>query len=217
MKAKDTRVTSIRVFDHFDDFHRAAQGGITTKHPLVHVFRFRDLSAAVVKEMPIFRTTFYQIGLMRQANFAISIYEKEYLLNSLHAVIFFKPGQIISFRSTTEWDGYVVLFQEEFLAIQQNSEAAKKQFALLDPTRESFLLIDELAFNDLASVYERMLHEYAKEATDALAVLNLYTHILFHKVNQLYSKSTNADLRYASRSEMVSYEFKKLVINALCY
>ena len=65
---------SIHKFTEINQFHHAAQGGVHSKSDEVHVFRFRDIGRGVVKEMPLFRTTFYQVGLMSKTNFTMSVY-----------------------------------------------------------------------------------------------------------------------------------------------
>ena len=89
-------------FNEFNDFHKAANGNVRTNHPDVHIYRFADIGKDVVKNMPLFSTSFYQIGLMRKGNFKMSVSGSEYKLNNLCAVVLFKPGQLIQFQADTE-------------------------------------------------------------------------------------------------------------------
>ena len=202
---------SIHKFTEINDFHHAAKGGVQSKNDDVHVFRFSDISKGVVKEMPLFRTTFYQIGLMKKANFKMSVYDQEYTLDNLFALVFFKPGQLIRFSSDPDWDGYVIHFKTDFLSIPNDNSEALKRFSILDPARESFLIIQESDFKELAEVYEKMIYEYDKPLLTGLPIIELYLQILFHKVNMIYEKSKEPKESFSTRKEMISFQFKKLV------
>lgn len=209
---------SIHKFHEFDDLHHAAGGQVRTQHSDVHVFRFRDIGKNVRGHMPLFRLSFYQIGLMRQADFKISFYEKEYATQQLNALIVFKPGQLIQWQSDPNWDGYIVLFKEDFLNICQNNSNTRKDFSFLDPTKESFYLVSDAEYAELAGTYERMLDEYNKPIVTALPVLSLYTQILFHKTQEVFDKHAAETLDPAptnSRKAEIAYRFKKLVTTEL--
>lgn len=202
---------SIQKFTEINQFHHAAQGGLHSKNDDVHVFRFSDISKNVVTEMPLFRTTFYQIGLMRQANFKMSVYENAYNLENLCALVFFKPGQLIRFTSDPNWDGYVIHFKTTFLSIPNDNSEALKRFTILDPSRESFLIIQESDFNELAEIYEKMIYEYEKPLLSAISIIELYLQILFHKVNDIFERENQLNESFSTRKEQISFEFKKLV------
>ena len=188
-------------------------GRVRTLHSDVHVFRFRDLGADVKGNMPLFRLSFYQIGLMRKADFRISFYDKEFATRQLNALIVFKPGQLIQWQSDPSWDGYVVLFKEEFLNICQNNSNTRKDFSFLDPTKDSFYLIEDQEYQQLADIYEKMLVEHAKPIVQSLPVLSLYTQILFHKTQDVFERhaSDPEGTPANSRKAEIAYKFKKLV------
>jgi len=205
---------SINKFHEFNELHVAGGGSVRSARNDVHVFRFSELGKDVQSTMPLFRLSFYQIGLMRKANFRISFYEKEYATQQLNALIVFKPGQLIQWQSDPEWDGYVVLFKEEFLGICQNNSNTRKDFSFLDPTKESFYLVSDSEYAQLADTYERMLEEYDKPIVASLPVLSLYTQILFHKTQEVFDQhaaETSDPIPVNSRKAEIAYQFKKLV------
>ncbi|MDX2134141.1 MAG: hypothetical protein SFV52_05125 [Saprospiraceae bacterium] len=206
---------SIHKFTEINHFHDAAQGGLHSKSEDVHVFRFRDISKGVVKEMPLFRTTFYQIGLMRKAHFKMSIYEQEYNLENLYALVFFKPGQLIRFDSDPNWDGYVIHFKAPFISISSDNPEALKRFSILDPSRESFLFIQDADFSELSDIYEKMLYEYEKPILSGLPIIELYLQILFHKVNEIYQRNNHPKESFSTRKELISFQFKNMVTEKL--
>ncbi|MCU0446685.1 MAG: AraC family transcriptional regulator [Microscillaceae bacterium] len=204
---------SIYKFNEFNEFHQAAKGQVRSQHADIHVFRLQEIGNAVVDKMPLFRTNFYQIGLMRRANFKMSIYENEYELNQKCAIVLFKPGQLIQFQSDPNWEGYVVMFKETLIHINQDNPQARKEFSLLDPTTESFTFISQESFTELSEIYEKLLYEYAQEILRSMPIIELYLHILFHKIEALCKPSLLDinDHKFSSRKAIITYQFKKLI------
>jgi AraC family transcriptional regulator, transcriptional activator of pobA len=206
--------SSIHKFNEFNELHTAANGLVRSPHSDVHVFRFSELGNQVIGKMPLFRLSFYQIGLMSKADFKISFYDKEYRTEQTNALIVFKPGQLIQWQSDPNWEGYVVLFKEEFLGICQNNSNSRKDFSFLDPTKESFILVSDDEFATLSEVYEKMLYEYQKPTLESLAVVSLYAQILFHKTQQIFEQHVAETLDPVptnSRKAQIAHQFKKLV------
>lgn len=181
---------SIPTFNDFNEFHTAANGRVRSAHDDVHVFRFRDIGRQVVKEMPLFRQCYYQIGLMTQSAFKISFFETEHRLQEAQCLVLFKPGQLISFQCDPDWDGYVILIKEELLQFHHANAQLLRDFPFLAPSAESLFFVDALLYAELAEIFEKMLVEYAKLArsTSALSLIQLYARILLHKINDLYAE-----------------------------
>ncbi len=204
----------IAQFHEFNELHHAAGGLVRTAHPDVHVFRFSDLGNNVIDQMPLFRLSFYQIGLMRHADFKVSFYEKEYRTGNSNALLIFKPGQLIQWQSDFAWDGYVLLFKEEFLAICQNNSNTRKDFSFLDPSRESFVLLSDEEFSTLSELYKKMLYEYQKPLAKSIPELSLYAQLLFHRTQDIFNRhvADAADKPAQNgRKAEIAYRFKKLV------
>jgi AraC-like DNA-binding protein len=203
---------SIHKFSEFNEFHQAANGLVRSVSQDVHVFRFQDIGKQVVGQMPLFRTSFYQIGLMRSTAFQISVYDKKYQLDQHCALVFFKPGQLIQFRSDPNWEGYVLMFKENFLTIKQENPNAKREFSLLDPTTDSFSPITAAQYEELSSIYEKLLYEYSNDLPHSLPVIELYIHILFHKIERLCRPAAGVDEgKFSSRKATITHLFKQLV------
>jgi AraC family transcriptional regulator, transcriptional activator of pobA len=206
--------TSIQKFSEFDELHQAAMGQVRTSHPDVHVFQFSDLGNEIRGHMPLFRVSFYQIGLMQRADFKISFYEKEFQTRNTSALIVFKPGQLIQWQSDPRWQGFVILFKEDFLGICQNNSDTRKDFLFLDPTKESFTLLSDEEFSELSALFERLLHEYKRPLSQSMPVLSLYAQILFHKTQDIFVRHAAETLEKPptnARKAEIAYQFKKLV------
>jgi AraC-like DNA-binding protein len=76
------------------------------------------------------------------------------------------------------------------------------------------MLLSDEEFAALSDVYEKMLYEYQKPMPDAMAVVSLYTQILFHKTQKIFDHHAAETLEPApsnSRKAQIAYKFKKLV------
>lgn len=179
---------SIPTFNEFNEFHVFANGRVRSTHDDVHVFRFRDIGRQVIKEMPLFRQCYYQIGLMTQSAFRISYFEKEHDLHDAQCVVLFKPGQLISFQCDLNWEGYVLLIKEDLLQIHNGNSKLLRDFPFLSPTQDSLFFVGKPKYAELSEVFEKLLLEYARlpGSTSALSLIQLYSHILLHKINDLY-------------------------------
>lgn len=180
---------SIPTFTDFNEFHNAANGGVRSAHADVHVFRFRDLSKDVVKGMPLFRSCFYQIGLLTQSAFKISYFEKEHEVHDAQCLVLFKPGQLISFQCDPDWDGYAMLIKEEVLQFHSGNSKLLRDFPFLSPSRDSIFFVNKPQYAALSEIFEKLLLEYGNLArsVSALSLVQLYARILLYKINDLYT------------------------------
>jgi AraC family transcriptional regulator, transcriptional activator of pobA len=205
---------TIHKFTEFDEFHIAAGGEVRTLHPDIHVFRFEDIGKNVVKKMPVFRQSYYQIGLMKRADFKISYYEKQYASNRLNSLIIFKPGQLIQFSGELDWEGYVILFKEALLPVNYESSNAQHFYTIMDPAKESFLQLSNPEFEMLAGLYEKILHEYTEDVKNCLHVVSLYLQILIEKIQRIYNSRVAPPApvtEQTRRKAVLVHEFKKLL------
>ncbi|WP_051296001.1 helix-turn-helix domain-containing protein [Eisenibacter elegans] len=202
----------VLTFSDFDALHQTIGSKVRSTHQEVQVFRYEDIGERVLPRMPLFRTNFYQIGLMRRANFRLHIYEQEYALNRQCAVVMFKPGQLIQFESDPAWEGYVLLFRDSFVsAVVGSEQSAGLAFSVLDPCTPSFAPVTEAVFAELAQVYEQMIAAYEQSAPEALTVLSLYIQILLHKLEPRWHKSPTLSTAFSARKTHLVYQFKQLI------
>ena len=180
---------SIPTFNEFNEFHSAANGRVRSAHDEVHVFRFRDIGREVVKEMPLFRNCYYQIGLMTQSAFKISYFEKEHELHDAQCLVLFKPGQLISFQCDPNWDGYAMLIKEDVLQFHSGNSRLLRDFPFLAPSQDSLFFVNQPQYAELSEIFEKLLVEYGNlsRSTSALSLIQLYARILLHKINDLYT------------------------------
>lgn len=203
--------SSIHIFQDFNAFHRMANGALQSRHEDVHVFEFSEVGSDSVRETPLFKTNFYQVGLFRDVQFEVTHFGTKQIVNRKNAVVMFKPGQTCSFsKADPNAKGYAVMFKEHFVDWRLNNSNTLKDFSILNPAFECVLFLEDTLFADLIEIAEKMYHEY-RDVLNAhsLCIIRLYCQILIEKLNKICSQ------HILPKSNSVHYkttqEFKSLV------
>ncbi len=84
----------VYTFNDINLFHQTAGGKVRSIHPDVHVFRLEDLGNLVVRDMPLFRQSFYSFGMLRQSEFSIAYFDAGYRLENRNALVLLKPDSL---------------------------------------------------------------------------------------------------------------------------
>lgn len=201
----------IQHFTDFDAFHRMANGALQSRHEDVQVFEFGEVGKDSVKETPLFKTNFYQIGLFNDVQFEVSHFGTKQTVNRKNAVVMFKPGQTCTFSKTdTNAKGFAVMFKEHFIDWRLNNANTIKDFSILNPAFECVLFLDDGVFTDLIEIAEKMNYEYKNPLNiHSLNILRLYCQILIEKLNRICSQ--HALPNSSSAHYKTTQEFKSLV------
>lgn len=96
---------------------KALLQGLKTVSPVsdfFHIHQFKDTPTSWIKETSIFRSDTYSLILLTkgQANYKIGLSEYEIGDNSLY---FMAPKHLRYYNRLSDWEGYVVVFMEDFL------------------------------------------------------------------------------------------------------
>ena len=184
-----------------------------SKWPYFDVRRFQDNMKMVKHKMPPFKHEFYAIALKLDG----SGYAKSgnFSTENLKATVFFNsPYQIIQWDIAPDWEGFYIIFSEDFY----RRENQKKQISMDFP----FLLIDntiplELEKQDIEpfiKTFESIIQEHQAEHSNAEQVIYYHTQILLHKVSRLFQqKVTKTEQTFEQRNNDVALvsRFKNLI------
>jgi AraC family transcriptional regulator, transcriptional activator of pobA len=201
----------IHIFQEFDAFHRMANGALQSRHDDVQVFEFSEVGNNSVKETPLFKTNFYQVGLFKDVQFEVTHFGAKQVVNRRNAVVMFKPGQTCSFsKADPNPIGYAVMFKEHFIDWRLNNANTLRDFSILNPAFECVLFLDDHIFDDLINIAEKINFEY-KNTLDAhaLNIIRLYCQILMEKLNRICSQQILP--KSNSAYYKTTQEFKSLV------
>lgn len=165
----------------------------------------------VAHKMPPFKHEFYAIALKLDGSGQATM--GNHSTAGLKATVFFNsPYQIIHWDIAPDWEGYYIIFSEDFYR-----ESSSKWLTEMFP----FLLVDntiplELR-DDQASTFlgtfKEMMNEFELDQTGSVTILRHYTNILLHKVSRLFEGVAKDKLSQRHRDndlELVS-RFKTLI------
>lgn len=207
--------SNIHHITDFNAFHRMANGALQARHDDVQVFEFSEVGKDSVKETPLFKTNFYQIGLFSEVEFEVSHFGTTQLVNRNNAVVIFKPGQTCSFsKADPNAKGYAIMFKEHFIDWRLDNTNTIKDFSMLNPSFECVLFLDDEIFVDIMDVAAKMNYEYKNPLNAySLNIIRLYCQILIEKLNricaQLVLPSSNA-AQYKTMMEFKSLVYKNI-------
>jgi AraC family transcriptional regulator, transcriptional activator of pobA len=204
----------IQHFQDFNAFHRMANGALQTRHEDIQVFTFAEIGKDAVQDTPLFKTSFYQIGLFSKVQFEVSHFGNSKIVDQKNAVVLFKPGQTCAFsKSDPNASGYAIMFQEHFIDWRLNNSNTLRDFSILNPQVDCVLFLDDPVFADLLHTAERMHAEYRRTLDDwTLNILKLYAHILIEKINRI---SKHSPQPATSIQFKTTQDFKNLVYRHL--
>ncbi len=163
--------------------------------------------------MPSFKHEFYAIALKLDG----SGYTKtgNHSTENLKATIFFNsPYQITNWDIAPDWEGYYIIFSEDFY----RRENFKKQIGQEFP----FLLVDNnipLTINDTDAVtfintFEEIYKEHQNSGELSREIMYHHTNVILYKVARLFKEQSRAsDLNFTQRANDVTLvsRFKSLI------
>lgn len=161
------------------------------KHPSFDIRRFEDNMRSVVSAMPPFRHEFYAIALkIEGGGKAISGHHTDFPENS--TVFFNSPFQILSWEIVPDWEGYYIMFTQDFVAQSYMANRLLDDFPFLKIDKAIPFEIKRANIPPLLSVYKNIFEEYDSEAADKFQLIESYTLLLLQWVKRLASRRANA-------------------------
>lgn len=201
----------IKTYTEFDDYYTDAGASVRSRHPDFHVLKLNQLGNKVKSEMGPFKTAYYQFAIGNAAKADLSIYNEPRVTDN-YSLIVYLPGQIIRWRKTGNWEGYVLNVKESFLQSGVFTDTGSSPFLhRLDPLVEG---ISERDYHSLAVLFEMILEEQAFLGNDSLQVCRHLMHVLIVYINRmLVSAQRGSGERPASeqpdlRSRDIASRFK---------
>ncbi len=152
---------------------------------------FEDNMKTVKHQMPPFKHEFYAIALKLDGTGHATT--GNFSTKDLRATVFFNsPYQIIHWDIAPDWEGYYIIFSEDFYR-----ESIEKRLTEVFP----FLLVDNtvpLELHDdqagiFLSTFQEMMLEFGLNENSSRMIIRHYTHILLHKVSRLFHSVAKED------------------------
>ncbi len=202
----------IITYKDFNDYYNATNGNIKSKYSDFHIFRFNELGENVVEMHGPFKTDYFQFAIGSNLHSEVSVFNQIHISEKFSLIIF-KPGQIIEWKRTGSWDGFVINVKENFLDAFQNNTLSHKLDYLLKLDSLIFQ-ITENDYNHLTHLYEMIYFEHTSEGKDNLLVIKNLLNALLIYLNRIMQNEVFKDNPYINLEyQQLANQFKNLVLS----
>ena len=154
---------------------------------------FEENMKTVKHQMPPFKHEFYAIALKLEGTGHAKT--GNYSTENLESTVFFNsPYQILQWDIAPDWNGYYIIFSEEFYRKPHHQSRITEQFPFLlsDQTLPLTLTPNEALI--LEKLFEDMLFEFQLEAKKSKIIIQSYIQILLLKVSRLFEGQTKGQI-----------------------
>lgn len=183
------------------------------KWPDFDVRTFAENMKTVLHKMPPFKHEFYAIALKLEG----SGYAKtgNYSTKDLKATVFFNsPYQILQWDIAPDWNGYYIIFSEDFYQWNQPKKQISTDFPFLLVDNTMPLELSEAETSLFIGTFEDILREHGQSDPSSRTICHLNTSVLLHKVSRIFDRKVplqqQTHLHRANDLSLVS-RFKSLV------
>lgn len=182
------------------------------KWPDFDIRAFEENMETVNHKMPPFKHEFYAIALKLDG----TGYAKtgNYSTENLKATVFFNsPYQIIHWDIAPDWNGYYIIFSEDFYRSPKNSNRITERFTYLLSDQTLPLTISSQETIVLEKLFQDILFEFKTEQKQSKEIIQSYVEILLLKVDRLFEAQSkglsinreerNNDIKTVSRFKAI--------------
>ncbi len=180
------------------------------KHPHFDIRSFEDNMKTVVPKMEPFRHEFYAIAIKADGDGkAITGHHTNFPEG---ATIFFNsPFQLISWDIAPNWEGYYIIFSQDFVANSNYFSDILKEFSFLKFDKSIPFKIDEADLNNILQIYKNIQREYESDAEDKFKLIESYVILLLNFIKRYFSKQVDPkkaeeELRTADLKLLTRYQ-----------
>ncbi|WP_442591453.1 helix-turn-helix domain-containing protein [Pedobacter sp. AW31-3R] len=158
---------------------------------LIDIVPLSEINKYIEKE-PIHRLTFYDITFISSGNENVFINQTELNIRS-GDVICSIPGEIWSWPKQTEMQGYVLLFEEEFLFSFFNDKQFLNKFRYLNHGRSSPLIrLDKKLFKTIVAYLEQINDEIQLGVSSSEHVLRALVYLILALLERAEAETLKA-------------------------
>ncbi|OYQ35108.1 hypothetical protein CHU92_11045 [Flavobacterium cyanobacteriorum] len=157
------------------------------RHSLFDIRRFEDNMRTVNAKQHPFRHEFYALALRHQGS------NSEVMGNRLDSNLFFNsPYQIITWDILPDWQGYYILFDRDFIAMNPawNNFIIDYPFFRLDKSIPFNLPDEDRVLADY--FFKKIFEEYHSENEDKFQFIIAYTQLLLNLTKRYFNKEHEA-------------------------
>ncbi len=178
------------------------------KHPHFDIRSFADNMKTVQQQMPAFRHEFYAIAI--RANGGGKVVTGEFSDFPEETTIFFNtPFQVLSWDILPNWDGYYLIFSQDFIAQSNVLSNMLKLFPFLKIDKSIPFSIPSSDLQHILAIYKSIWTEYNDSENDKFQLIEAQVFLLLSSIRRFFEQQVDqqvaeknlkaADLKLLSR------------------
>jgi AraC-like DNA-binding protein len=163
------------------------------KHPHFDIRSFEENMATVNSQMPAFRHEFYALAL--KSNGDGSVVSGHFDNFPEGATIFFNtPFQLLSWDIVPNWQGYYLMFSQDFVAQSAVLSQILEWFPFLKMEKSIPFEIPAQELPVILSIYQNIWNEYNGKAADKFQVIEAHLYLLLSLMRRLFEQQVDSDM-----------------------
>lgn len=157
-------------------------------HPHFDIRSFQDNMVTVVNEMPPFRHEFYAIAVKSSGSGKAQVGHHTNFPEG--ATIFFNsPFQILSWDIKPNWEGFYIIFSQEFIAKSYFLQDILQHFSFLKIEKDMPFEVAQEDVETISKIYQSIQSEYQNNKPDKFQLIESYVLLLLNFVKRYFNKS----------------------------
>ncbi|WP_335975279.1 helix-turn-helix domain-containing protein [Gaetbulibacter jejuensis] len=180
--------------DHFRTIEQYCKGiGISKpKHSEFDIRRFEINMKTVNLKQPPFRHEFYAIAIkVAGGGKAISGHHTDFPTG--YTIFFNSPYQILSWDILPDWEGFYIIFNQDFISRSSVFNNILNRFPFLKIEKDIPLEIGQKQVDEVLAIYESIYEEYHSNHKDKFQIIESQVLLLLNYIKR-YFKNTNTTL-----------------------
>ncbi len=162
------------------------------RHSHFDIRSFKENMPTVVKAMPPFRHEFYAIALKTGGSGkAISGHHVEFPEGT--TIFFNSPFQITSWDIAPNWEGFYIMFSQDFISNSNFLQDILQHFPFLKIEKDMPFEVNQTDVKRISSIYTSIKQEYESNRPDKFQVIEAYVLLLLNFVKRYFHKNMASD------------------------
>ncbi len=175
--------------DHYKTIEEYCKGiGISRpKHSEFDIRRFKDNMKTINLKQPPFRHEFFAIALkIAGGGKAVSGHHTDFPEG--YAIFFNSPFQILYWDILPDWEGYYIIFNQDFISKSPALNNILNRFPFLKIEKDIPLEIEQKQVDEVIEIYDDIFEEYHSNHDDKFHIIESNVLLLLNYIKRYFRK-----------------------------
>ncbi|MEM7336459.1 MAG: AraC family transcriptional regulator, partial [Chloroflexota bacterium] len=155
------------------------------KHPHIDIRSFEENMPTVVHVMEPFRHEFYAIAIKAEGEGVVYTGHHKNFPNGT-TLFFNSPFQILSWDIVPDWEGYYIMFTQEFITQSKYFNELLEEFPFLRIDKSIPFEINQADLGIIVNLFEKIYEEYYSKRNDKFQLIEVYLLLLLNYTKRYF-------------------------------